>query len=198
MTDRCKPLVGWRLWRLREDRLHAWVVDHVWDVGLNEARCLPCGPPPAMMAPPPPACERSPGTNCMCGLWAVWDFGLCTRKARTETQRLQRGSVVIGLMAGWGTVAIHGDEGFRCQHASILCLFSDSIGDRTFAPMGRRPGWWARLPVWKSPERSMPQRLNSLRNAAAHHGVPLVALADAVRFGLLSEFGIVDADIAEL
>jgi hypothetical protein len=44
-----------------------------------------------------------------------------------RARHLSRGDAVMGLIASWGTVAVHGEEGFRPQRAAILCQFSDSI-----------------------------------------------------------------------
>jgi hypothetical protein len=127
MTPHREPVLGWRLWRARRSRLHSWVVDHVWQPGPIEATCLKDDHrSKGLSFPLSEPCEQSPGEGCQCGVWSVWDLGRCVTKGR------ERGfsagvTPVMGLIAGWGTVAVHGAEGFRAQHAAILCLFSDSI-----------------------------------------------------------------------
>jgi hypothetical protein len=188
------PLVGWRVWRLKDGRLHSWVVDHVWGAGRVAARCLPTRTGMLGMDWSREACSRSPGEGCKCGFWALTDIERCVSRARSDPSRTRRRSAVIGLMAGWGTVAIHGDEGFRCQYASVLCLLSDGVDDDSLAPRGPGAGWWGRLtdrwPAgWRPSERAARRRRESLQRAAAYHGVPLVSLADAIRCGVLAEFG---------
>jgi hypothetical protein len=134
----------------------------------------------------------------MCGLWALWNFGSCVAKARAEAARWQRRSVVLGLVAGWGTVAVHGDEGFRAQRASVICLFSDPVADPVSAPPERWPRWWARPARWMGCERATSSRLDSLRRAAAHYGVPLLSLTDAIRLGVLGEFGVSESSLSDV
>jgi hypothetical protein len=185
-----QPLVGWRLWRLHDGRLRSWVVGHDWEAGANEARCLAGGPLVSMRQPAGGRCDRSPGTDCRCGLWALWDFGGCVRKAREESQAWDGWNVVIGLMAGWGTVAIHGEEGFRCQYAMVRCLFTDAVADRAGGSGDGRPGWWHRLAWCIRSGEPGDRRLNSLRRAADHYGVPLLSLSEALHMGVLGELGV--------
>lgn len=191
MTSEREPAVGWRLWRLREGRLHSWAVDYVWEPGPVEARCLivPTGlyyyPPAAVREP----CERSPGEGCRCGIWALWDLSTCVTRARRVGPR-HRGSTVMGLISGWGTVAIHGREGFRAQHAAILCLFADSVWDRALDHLVSGPPAGAGLVRLLSRLTSSAAREGALRRAAAHYGVPLLRLAEAVDRGVLAEFGL--------
>jgi len=195
VSARRGPVVGWRLWKLNAGRLRSWVVAQDWEVGPNEARCL-AGDAAAspFNLPPRPCCERSPGEDCKCGLWALWDFRLCARKAREESQRWNSRDVVIGLMEGWGTVAVHGDEGFRSQYAVARCLFTDTIADRV--PAGAR--WWERLVRLALAGEPDTRRTTSLRRVAELYGVPLVSLADAVRLGVLGELGVTESGVREV
>lgn len=195
MTAGSRPVVGWRLWKLHGGRLRSWVVAHDWEVGPNQARCL-AGDAAASLfnLPLRPHCERSPGRDCKCGLWALWDFGSCARKARDESQRWDSRDVVIGLMEGWGTVAIHGDEGFRSQFAVVRCLFADTIADRLPA----RAGWWERMVRVLRMGKSDARRATALRLAADLYGVPLLSLADAVRLGVLGELGVPESGVREV
>jgi hypothetical protein len=196
---RDQPLVGWRLWRLQDERLHSWAVDHVWDAGRNEARCLRDAPGVLFSAGIPGGpCDRSPGAGCKCGLWALWGLGTCVRKARKDARRWDQAPTVIGLVTGWGTAAIHGDEGFRCQYASVACLFTDTIGDRALAAVGRWPRWWGRLVRRRSAEEQTSDAMNALQAAAGHYGVPLLSLEEAVRLGALGEFGVSRDRIVEV
>ncbi len=124
----------------------------------------------------------------MCGFWALWDLARCAAKGRAEDDD-RRGWPVIGLMAGWGTVALHGHEGFRSEHATVLCLLSDSVWDPTLDLVAARyQRWLLRWKRWLM-KRPTPGWEYSLRDAAEYHGVPLLPLADSVRRGVLAEFG---------
>jgi len=192
-----QPLLGWRLWRLHGGRLRSWVVDEDWEAGPNEARCLASTHPASVFDQSRGRCAHPPGMNCKCGLWALWDYGRCARKAREESQRWDSRDVVIGLMAGWGTVAIHGDEGFRSQYAMVRCLFTDAISDRLPDAAERRPGWWERLIRLMRVGEPGGKRAAALRQAAELYGVPLLSLEDAIRLGVLSEFGVPPSRIRE-
>ncbi|MDQ6900310.1 MAG: hypothetical protein M3072_12525 [Candidatus Dormibacteraeota bacterium] len=99
---------------------------------------------------------------------------------------------VIGLVAGWGTVAIHRQEGFRAQHATLLCLFSDSVWAQKLNPLERQRTrwWWTRSWMFPGSGVLASRPSNSLRRVASGYGVPLVQLGDAIRSGLLAEFGV--------
>lgn len=195
MTARDRPIVGWRLWKLHGTHLRSWVVAQDWAVGPNQARCL-AGDVAACLFNPPPSmrCAHPPGRDCKCGLWALWEFGACARKAREESQRWDSRDVVIGLMEGWGTVAIHGDEGFRSQYAVVRCLFTDTIADRVPA----RAHWWERFAGIVRSGESGARRATTLQRAAELYGVPLVSLADAVRLGVLGELGVSESGVREV
>lgn len=93
-----EPLVGWRLWRVKEDGLHSWAVNHIWQPGENRADCLADGPY---------RCPQPPGKSCRCGFWALYRplevFALASAKPSSAT--------VMGLVSAFGTVALHGAEG---------------------------------------------------------------------------------------
>jgi hypothetical protein len=195
MSLRDRPVVGWRLWKMHSGRLRSWVVAQDWEVGPNVARCLAGDAAASLFTPPPRACcERPPGRDCKCGLWALWDFRSCARKAREESQRWDSRDVVIGLVEGWGTVAIHGDEGFRSQYAVVRCLFTDTIADR----VPGRARWWVRLYRLARGGEHDTRRTASLRRVAELYGVPLVSLADAVRLGVLGELGVSASGVREV
>lgn len=103
----------------------------------------------------------------------------------------------MGLMRGWGTVAVHGKEGFRAEHAAVVCLFSDW----PFIPRAMRLGggrwtrWWRVLALLLEGQTDPPpadqhERAAALLDAADTYGVPLVSLSDGVRLGLLRELDV--------
>jgi hypothetical protein len=102
----------------------------------------------------------------------------------------------VGLIRGWGEVALHGSEGFRAAKASIACLLTDWPWDAPRAlPEGRLAGRWRprlrrALQYLSSPPPPEPWHAHMLREAAALYGVPLVSLEESLRIGLLEELGL--------
>lgn len=173
--ERTEPLVGWRLWRISEDRLYSWVTDHVWQPGENVARCLVTGAA---------RCEHAPGAGCHCGFWALHSPIRCLRTQRVRADHhgpFISGHAVLGLTASWGEVALHGSEGFRSQMARPLLLFSDQV----------RPSWLSLLRWRRHSWRA------ALKRTADVYGIPLVSLEGAIRGGVLQELGLPEAAIAE-
>jgi hypothetical protein len=195
MSSRREPALGWRLWRLRGGRLWSWVLDYVWERGPLEASCMidQASSRAALFVQREP-CVRSPGQHCQCGIWALWDLGRCVAKGRDHLSSVHA-ELVVGLIVGWGTVAIHGDEGFRAQRAAILCLLTDSIWDKSLDPLCDQRPWWLAAGRWLrllARPRSTPA---SLRRVASEYAVPVLPLADAVRSGVLAEFGLSDQQL---
>lgn len=101
--------------------------------------------------------------------------------ARVPTREL-----VVGLINGYGAVALHGNEGFRAQLATIACIFTDRL-----QPIGdleeRRPHFIASLSDslnWIFGYR------DPLTTIADRYGVPCVSLECALSMGLLQELGV--------
>lgn len=189
MTDepinRAEPLVGWRLWKARNRKLHSWAVDHVWQPGANNAVCL---------SDPPYRCAQSPGTSCKCGYW-----GLYSPRAAVDIARATMSTeAVMGLVVGYGTVALHGPEGFRAESAMITCLFTDEL---VLAPVERLwHGLQRRLHRTRvvDTDDDMKHRTRDLSPVAADYAVPLVTLRGALSLGLLGELGVQPGAICEL
>jgi len=186
-----EPLVGWRIWSLGDGRLRSWAVDYYWKPGENVAICLTCRSR---------ACASAPGQHCQCGFWAVWSPLDCVVRACTANEPPWH---VMGLVAGWGTVALHGREGFRAERAQLLCLFTDrpwAASTRARTP-GRLAGWWRRAlgrPDALEPELAREARhVADLDAVAARYVVPLVSLRGAIALGLLSELGLPPTHIEE-
>ena len=83
-----------------------------------------------------------------------------------------RRTVAVGLIQGFGSVALHGEEGFRAGAATVMCIFADL------------------------PDRIDYSHLRA--RVAERYGVPCVSLQAAMSIGLLSEFGVDCARVAEL
>jgi hypothetical protein len=111
----------------------------------------------------------------------------------------------MGLIAGWGTVALHDREGFRAEYAAARCLFTDRPWSARMPGVATRWlfGWWRRrsiAAVEPEPDDDAardPRRWDALQAVAAHYAVPLVSLDSAVNHGLLGELGVPRAQIEE-
>lgn len=179
-----EPVVGWRLWKVREDELYSWAVENVWEPGENKAVCL---------SDRLYRCPQAPGTSCRCGFWALYSPVAAIRLASaTPAAR-----AVIGLVAAYGTVALHGREGFRAEMARITCLFSDEIAlapvERLWRSLRRR----LHLRADDGPSENL-SRTRTLKTLASRYSVPLVSLQTAISFGLLTELGVQQDAIVEL
>ncbi len=167
LENRGGTVIGWRIWLLSGSYLAAWARRYTWAPGANTASCL--------STETEIADHRSPGRACRCGFWAVFD-------PRASMAMLKKAGpvdgVVLGLIHAWGDIAIHGQEGFRAEHATVACLFSDRLLDGM-------PRWVARLD-----DRRWTLRARRLRQASERYGVPLLSLRDAQATGLLAEFGV--------
>lgn len=193
MRGQTGPVLGWRLWRVRDGNLWSWGIDSVWQPGDGRAVCL--------RRDVETRCAVSPGISCPCGFWALRDLAGCVAKARKERLFLDDSmQPVIGLMLGWGLVALHGAEGFRTQYARPLCLFEDWIWDPELDLLTKgRLRWWRHLDgrsYLTSSEAH--ERHGVLRRAADRHGVPLVTLRRALQFGVLRELGVAGELVAPL
>ncbi|MGH7922433.1 MAG: hypothetical protein ACREQM_21210 [Candidatus Dormibacteraceae bacterium] len=177
-----EPVLGWRLWRLRDGRLRSWGIDHIWRPGSNRARCLV-----------PQPCSGAPGRGCHCGFWALFSLIRCIDYGRHDwTER----APVLGLVQGWGEVAMHGEEGFRAEYAAPLCLFTDWIWEGPSTHAGGRAAirWWRSITTLvmtslDGPVRPGPGRSVAVQTAASTYGLPLVSLQDALGSGLVAELG---------
>jgi hypothetical protein len=180
-----EPVVGWRLWKVREDELCSWAVEHVWQQGDNKAVCL---------ANRMYRCPQAPGMSCRCGFWALYS-PVTTIRLASATPAAR---AVIGLVEAFGTVAVHGREGFRAEMARVTCLFTDEIAlapaERLWRSLRRRLNRWADASL-NDPILS---RVDTLRTVAGRYAVPLVSLESAISLGLLGELGVQQDAILEL
>ncbi|MHB8590127.1 MAG: hypothetical protein ACYDA0_14975 [Candidatus Dormibacteraceae bacterium] len=112
----------------------------------------------------------------------------------------------MGLINGWGTVALHGKEGFRAERAAIVCLFTDQVSG-PFQPRPDHPPfkWWRGLLSMGSvfvPEATIEEHSSQLPSqlgpVAESYGVPVQTLKSALHAGLLGELGIATEAISEV
>jgi hypothetical protein len=150
------------------------------------------------------ACTAPPGKHCQCGFWALWSPLQCLAKAKEAVE--EPPWHVLGLVVGWGTVALHGSEGFRAQQASVTCLFTDWAGSAPMPSLAdRRLERWSRrifdrwsLPRWRPGAEPDPDRLPALRGAARRYAVPALSMQGALSLGALGEWGIPPRRIQEV
>ncbi len=183
MTPSGEPVVGWRVWRIEHDRLRSIAMSYTWQAQESGAVCLR----------DVHACDASPGLGCRCGFWALWDPAGCVSMARSHQNS------VLGIVAGWGTVALHGTEGFRSQLAAVRCLLRDWPSDETLTAIAAaaKPVRWQGpiLPWRRKPSRKWTSEIS---RAASLYRVPLIALAQAVPVGVLAELGVDRVIVSEL
>jgi hypothetical protein len=179
------PLVGWRVWSVHDGRLQSLVVPHTWQPGVNQATCLSEARQP---------CSSPPGRFCQCGFWALWSPDLCIRRARAYPR--SHLDHVMGLVAGWGSVAVHGSEGFRAERARALCLFSDWPWDGRMRMLAASAvaKWLVRrvrpLGQALASRHDESARRSVLAPVASQFGVPLLSMEEALRRGVLAEMGV--------
>ncbi len=180
-----EPVVGWRLWQLRKSELRSWALDYVWQPGENQAVCL---------SKEPSRCLRSPGIGCKCGFWALRSPAAAMRLAAANPS----GRPLMGLIRGFGTVALHGKEGYRAELATVICLFADELDTAPQEPI------WGSVRRWfrSSPENQIRESNlrcpDDLRALADHYGVPMLFLHSALAVGLLGELGVAREAIVEV
>ncbi|HZU18544.1 MAG TPA: hypothetical protein VFD01_18315 [Candidatus Dormibacteraeota bacterium] len=192
-ADPADVVVGWRSWKLSKEGLSSWAVAYTWRPGPNRAAC--CRPTSPLLAPTP--CASPPGPGCRCGLWALWELASCVDRIRRAADSWLGAIPVIGLVAGWGEVAIHGDEGFRAERASILLLIEEPVWAEVFDPLWS--GWRRLGRVGRRLSRpGLDRRRRLLRQVALRYGVPVLRLAQAARGGVLGEFGIPPRQLREI
>lgn len=111
-----RPVLGYRLWEMREGRLHgAWTP---WPTHRKTAVCLDkqsraTGPVPHDAA----ECRRPP-----CGIYALASPGRLRRAAEHAiVNRAVPTTLAIGLVAMWGRVVEH-EHGYRAEHAEVVAL----------------------------------------------------------------------------
>lgn len=176
-----RPLLGWRVWQVRDRQLRSWVTDSEWQPGENTARCLKRRHP----------CVRSPAIDCGCGFWGMFSLLRCFNLAQGEPTR----PIALGLVLGWGLVALQRGESFRAEHSRALGLFTDLLqAPPSLAAVEQlfQADWWrASRAIGWTPRQSPldARRVELLEKVAATYAVPLLSLEEAQRTGLLAREG---------
>jgi len=193
-------MVGWRLWRLDGDSLHSLGARYAWSIGENTAVCRRAEGA---------RCASVPGAGCECGLWAL-NSPLAAMELGTNYYRLYdwlgvaaraylglepRHRLVLGLVKSFGSIAVHGNEAFRAERASIECLFLDSL-----TPIFDDRPWHELLaPVWLVDAlRRLAGSADPLHRIAARYGVPCTSIETALSTDLLHELGVGEDSFRQL
>ena len=103
LPDLIEPVVGFRQWTVRGDRLHSPFQGDVWDDVELAASCE-CGTHDPGDVPAP---------DCECGVYAYYDQPPRSSAATRD--------LVIGAVVLWGDMQLHG-AGMRASHARIVGL----------------------------------------------------------------------------
>lgn len=108
-----EPVVGWRIWRVVDERLRAVVWGTPWEPRVRfEAVCRA---EPSIFWPDerfPPAHE-SPGLACECGVYALADREDAELLAR---EKVDGDVIALGRVSLWGSV-LEGERGWRGRYA---------------------------------------------------------------------------------
>jgi len=153
-----EPVIGWRVWGLTNDRLLSIAQGASWEPGENQARCL-AGREHDVPAP-----------SCHCGFWALNNPVPAMHLALSN----RPWPVAVGLIRGYGAIALHGREGFRAGLASVICIFSDA------------------------PEPLVTELGDARRRVAEEYGVPCIVLDAAISIGFLHEMGVGSQAVEQL
>jgi len=132
-TFRRDPIVGWRIWRVAGERLHAVVWGTPWPPRTRFA--ARCEDRPSTFWPSQwqPREHTAPGAECECGVYAF--------KSRAEAELLAREKVdhdviALGRVSLWGRV-LETERGYRGEFAYpydlVLLGGTDSLARRVRA-----------------------------------------------------------------
>jgi hypothetical protein len=103
VPDLIEPVIGFRQWSVRGDRLYSPFRGDVWEDVELTASCA-CGTHDP---------EDVPAPDCECGVYAYYDQPPRSASATRE--------LVIGAVVLWGQMQLHG-AGMRASHARIVGL----------------------------------------------------------------------------
>jgi hypothetical protein len=168
-----EPDIGWRVWALANNRLYSIAKNAFWRPGENQAECLVGHNQRDVPAP-----------SCHCGFWAILNPVSAMKLAAQVECGQGMGSgytvlnphrtVAVGLVLGYGAIAVHGGEGYRAGLASVACIFADA------------------------PEALETEKANLRRAVADEYGVPCIGLDAAISIGFLHEMGVGSQAVEQL
>jgi hypothetical protein len=153
--DLVAPVVGFRSWRVIDERVTSPYVPVRWEGRLMHAACFPANRNLLFGAGWLDRPHASPDPDCRCGIYAYHRPERAPYVGEFEW--------VGGIVSVWGRVEVHGD-GLRAEHARIEAL-------------ALQPGW---APPRVARTRRIAERLgvdvvahDELDAAAARYGSPL-------------------------
>lgn len=112
MTNR-EPVLGWRIWRVVEDRLCAVVWGMPWEPRVRFEAACHAEPSPFWAGERFPAVHDSPGWDCECGVYALADRDDAELLAR---EKVDGDVIALGRVSLWGRV-LEGERGWRGRYA---------------------------------------------------------------------------------
>ncbi len=108
-----EPLLGWRIWRVVDDRICAVVWGTPWQPRERfEAQCR-SEPSTFWIAERLPPAHGTPGAACECGIYA---FKTQTEAALLAQEKVDHDVIALGRVSLWGRV-LEGERGYRSQYA---------------------------------------------------------------------------------
>ena len=112
MTER-EPVIGWRIWRVRDDRLCAVVWGTPWEPRTRFAAVCEDTPSPFWTEELLPAPHDTPGRVCECGVYAFQKRADADLLAR---EKVDHDVIALGRVSLWGRVLV-AERGYRGQYA---------------------------------------------------------------------------------
>jgi hypothetical protein len=127
--DLAAPVVGFRAWRVIDERLSSPYVPVRWEGRVMHAACLPANRNllfgQGWLGTP----HASPNPRCRCGIYAYHQPQLAPYVGEFEW--------VGGIVTAWGRIEVHRD-GLRAEHARIEALaLQPGWGPARVARIGR-------------------------------------------------------------
>lgn len=112
MTE-SEPVLGWRIWRVRDDRLCAVVWGTEWAPRERFEAACEDAPSPFWANERRPAPHRAPGRACECGVYAFRDRADAELLAR---EKVDHDVIALGRVSLWGRVLV-AERGYRGRYA---------------------------------------------------------------------------------
>ena len=111
--DLVEPVIGFRAWRVLEDRLLSPYIPCRWDGAVIHAACFPANRALTFGRGWLAAPHASPHPDCRCGIYAYHRPGAQAYFGEWEW--------VEGIVSVWGRIEAHAD-GLRAEHARVEAL----------------------------------------------------------------------------
>jgi hypothetical protein len=157
VPDLTEPVVGFRAWKVIEDRLFSPYIPCRWEGRVMHAECYPANRALLFGRGWLDAPHGSPDPRCRCGIYAYHRPGVQSFYGDFDW--------LPGIVTVWGRLEAHRD-GLRAEHARVEAL-------------AVHPAWPARR---RDAARAIADRLgtgviahDALREVAVAHGGPLPA-----------------------